>query len=154
MRGAVTPFGRIEVDVVPVRVAQFTGSEEMMDGRVKTLHSKLHAALLARRDHECDMAALQERGWETIDLVAVNLYPFEEKAIGESLDLDGATSFIDIGGPTMLRAAAKNQRGVVVVPDPAWYGTVLEALRGDDGVSVPLSLGRELAAWQICGANR
>ncbi len=127
-------------------VAQFTGSEEMMDGRVKTLHSKLHAALLARRDHEGDMEALQERGWETIDLVAVNLYPFEEKAIGESLDLDGATSFIDIGGPTMLRAAAKNQRGVVVVPDPAWYGTVLEALRGDDGVSVPLSLGRELAA--------
>jgi len=127
-------------------VAQFTGAEEMMDGRVKTLHPKLHAALLARRDHEGDMAALREREWETIDLVAVNLYPFEEKAIAEGLDLDGATSFIDIGGPTMLRAAAKNQRGVVVVPGPAWYDSVLEALRAGDGVSVPLSLRRELAA--------
>jgi len=127
-------------------VAHFTGSEELMEGRVKTLHPKLHAALLARRDNVDDMNALREREWESIDLVAVNLYPFEEQAIAEGLDLDGATSFIDIGGPTMLRAAAKNQRGVVVVPDPGWYGRVLEALQEGEEISVPLSLSRQLAA--------
>lgn len=127
-------------------VADYTGSGEMMDGRVKTLHPRLHAALLARRDNEGDMTELAEQGWDTVDLVAVNLYPFEEQAVGGSLDMDDAATFIDIGGPTMLRAAAKNHRGVVVVPDPCYYEKVLNALKEGDGASIPLSLSRELAA--------
>ena len=99
-----------------VDVASYTGSGEMMGGRVKTLHPKIHAGLLARRDEASDLKELEDLGWGTIDMVVVNLYPFEQKAVAEGLDADGASAFIDIGGPTMLRSAAKNPRGVVVVP--------------------------------------
>ncbi len=127
-------------------VADYTGSGEMMDGRVKTLHPKIHAGLLARRDSEGDRAELAELGWETIDMVVVNLYPFEGKAVTEGLDADAASSFIDIGGPTMLRSAAKNPRGVVVVPDPCFYEEVLDSLRGSGNASVDLSMSRRLSA--------
>jgi phosphoribosylaminoimidazolecarboxamide formyltransferase/IMP cyclohydrolase len=127
-------------------VAEYTGSGEMMDGRVKTLHPKIHAGLLARRDSEGDQEELAKLGWETIDMVVVNLYPFEEKAVAEGLDADAASSFIDIGGPTMLRSAAKNPRGVVVVPDPCFYEEVLDSLRDSDEVSVDLSTSRRLSA--------
>ena len=133
-----------EAGLTVIDVSDYTGSGEMMDGRVKTLHPQLHAGLLARRDSRDDMAELEGKGWGTIDLVAVNLYPFEEKAVEGGLDIDEATAFIDIGGPTMLRAAAKNHRGVVVVPDPSYYGEVLEALN-EGAASVPLELSRRLA---------
>jgi phosphoribosylaminoimidazolecarboxamide formyltransferase/IMP cyclohydrolase len=129
-----------------VDVAEYTGSGEMMSGRVKTLHPKIHAGLLARREEADDMAELEERGWGTIDMVVVNLYPFEEKAVGGGLDADEASSFIDIGGPTMLRSAAKNPRGVVVVPDTSFYPEVAAALQAGAGNEVPLQLSRRLAA--------
>ena len=88
-----------------IEVSDFTGFEEMMDGRVKTLHPKIHAGILARRDK--DLEVLQERGYETIDLVIVNLYPFKE-TIAEGCSFDEAIEKIDIGGPTMVRSAAKN----------------------------------------------
>ncbi len=88
---------------------------------------------------------MNERGWGTIDLVAVNLYPFEQQAVAKGLAWDEASAFIDIGGPTMLRSAAKNPRGVVVVPDPSFYEEVLAALEAGEG-SVPLALSRRLSA--------
>jgi phosphoribosylaminoimidazolecarboxamide formyltransferase/IMP cyclohydrolase len=87
-----------------IEVSDFTGFEEMMDGRVKTLHPKIHAGILARRDQ--DMEVLLERGYETIDLVVVNLYPFKE-TIASGCSFDEAIEKIDIGGPTMIRSAAK-----------------------------------------------
>jgi phosphoribosylaminoimidazolecarboxamide formyltransferase/IMP cyclohydrolase len=135
-----------EAGLEVIDVAEYTGSDEMMDGRVKTLHPKIHAGLLARREHAGDLKEMAEHGWETIDMVVVNLYPFEEKAVGEGLDADAAASFIDIGGPTMLRSAAKNPRGVVVVSDPAFYEEVLEALGTSGGQGVDLELSRKLSA--------
>ncbi len=135
-----------EAGLMVIDVSDYTGSGEMMDGRIKTLHPKLHAGLLARRDNESDMAELEEKGWGTIDLVAVNLYPFEKKAVAGGLDIDEASTFIDIGGPTMLRSAAKNHRGVVVVTDPSFYSEVLQALRAGGEPSVSLDLSRRLAA--------
>ncbi|MEX2447559.1 MAG: bifunctional phosphoribosylaminoimidazolecarboxamide formyltransferase/IMP cyclohydrolase, partial [Solirubrobacterales bacterium] len=87
-------------------VSEFTGQEEILDGRVKTLHPRLHAALLARRDDAEHMAVLEREGIEPIDLVCVNLYPFEETVAGLDVDAGVAVENIDIGGPTMIRAAA------------------------------------------------
>ena len=101
-----------------IEVSDFTGFEEMMDGRVKTLHPKIHAGILARRDQ--DMEVLSERGYETIDLVVVNLYPFKE-TIASGCSFDEAIEKIDIGGPTMIRSAAKNFKDVAVVSDPSDY---------------------------------
>ena len=101
-----------------IEVSDFTGFEEMMDGRVKTLHPKIHAGILARRDK--DLEVLQERGYETIDLVIVNLYPFKE-TIAEGCSFDEAIEKIDIGGPTMIRSAAKNFKDVAVVSNPNDY---------------------------------
>ena len=110
-------------------VAELTGHPEMMDGRVKTLHPAVHAGILARRDRPEDAAALAAQGYAPIDLVAVNLYRFRE-AVAAGAAMPKAMEKVDIGGPTMLRAAAKNHRGVVVVVDPADYERVLAALRG------------------------
>jgi phosphoribosylaminoimidazolecarboxamide formyltransferase/IMP cyclohydrolase len=112
---------------VPVtRVEDWTGFPEMLGGRVKTLHPHVHAPILARRSEPGDLAALAERGVEPIDLVAVSLYPFEERAPG--LDEAGAVEEIDIGGVALLRAAAKNFADVIVVHDPRQYEEVLRAL--------------------------
>ncbi|HEU5210195.1 MAG TPA: bifunctional phosphoribosylaminoimidazolecarboxamide formyltransferase/IMP cyclohydrolase [Longimicrobiales bacterium] len=128
---------------LPVRdVSDITQHPEMMDGRVKTLHPAVHAGLLARRDRSDDMAALGEHGYEPIDLVAVNLYPFHE-AVASGAPIPQAMEKVDIGGPTMLRAAAKNHAGVLVVVDPADYERVLQALRDD---SADDTLRRSLAA--------
>jgi phosphoribosylaminoimidazolecarboxamide formyltransferase / IMP cyclohydrolase len=110
-------------------VSQVTGHAEMMDGRVKTLHPAVHAGLLARRGSSADMDALAEHGYGAIDMVVVNLYPFHEAVAAGAL-LEKAMDKVDIGGPTMLRAAAKNHPFVLVVVDPADYETVLSALRG------------------------
>ena len=109
-------------------VSDVTGHPEMMEGRVKTLHPAIHAGLLARRARADDMAALEKHGYFPIDLVAVNLYPFRETIAEHGVTVDEAMEQVDIGGPTMLRAAAKSHRDVYVVVDPADYDAVLAAL--------------------------
>ena len=114
-------------------VAEFTGSPEILDGRVKTLHPRLHAALLARRDDTEHMATLEAEEIEPIDLVCVNLYPFERTIETPGVTEREAVENIDIGGPTMIRAAAKNHSGVAVVVKPEAYDAVLEELRESGG---------------------
>ena len=113
-------------------VAQVTGSPEMLDGRVKTLHPRIHGGLLARRDRPEHMAALAEHGIDTIDLLVVNLYPFAQATARADCTLEDAIENIDIGGPAMLRAAAKNWADVAVVIDPADYARVLAELRAGE----------------------
>jgi phosphoribosylaminoimidazolecarboxamide formyltransferase / IMP cyclohydrolase len=110
-------------------VADYTGFPEMLDGRVKTLHPKVHGGILARRDLPEHMAALEKHDIPTIDLLVVNLYPFVETVSKEECSLEDAIENIDIGGPTMLRSAAKNHRDVTVIIDPADYATVLDEMR-------------------------
>ena len=120
---------------IPVRdVSDITQFPEMLDGRVKTLHPAVHGALLARRDLPAHMAAIAEHGIEPIDLVAVNLYPFQQTAARAGVSPDDVIEQIDIGGPSMLRSAAKNFASVTTVVDPADYGHVLAMLTtaGDD----------------------
>ncbi|GMV06714.1 MAG: bifunctional purine biosynthesis protein PurH [Gemmatimonadota bacterium] len=124
-------------------VAEITGHPEMMDGRVKTLHPAVHAGILYRRDREDDLAAMAAQGYGPIDLVAVNLYPFRETIARGGVGVKEAMGKVDIGGPTMIRAAAKNHRGVWVVVDPADYATVLSALDGEGEEGL---LRRQLAA--------
>lgn len=109
-------------------VAEVTGHPEMMDGRVKTLHPAVHGPLLARYDRPDDVAALASQGYEAIQLVAVNLYPFRETVAVGGVAVGDAMAKVDIGGPTMIRAAAKNHRHLWVVVDPSDYPTVLAAL--------------------------
>jgi phosphoribosylaminoimidazolecarboxamide formyltransferase/IMP cyclohydrolase len=119
-----------------VDVAEVTGFPEMLDGRVKTLHPAVHGGILARRDLPEHAAALERHGIRPIDLVAVTLYPFEKTAATPGVTLDEAIENIDIGGPSMIRGAAKNHAHVAVVTDPGQYGPVLDELRtSDDGLS-------------------
>ena len=121
---------------VPVTdVSEVTGFPEIMDGRVKTLHPKIHGGLLAVRSNEAHMQALKDNSIETIDLVVVNLYPFVE-VIKKDITLEDAIENIDIGGPSMLRAAAKNYRDVAVVTDPEDYSTVIEQLKATGEVDI------------------
>jgi len=133
-----------EAGVAVRDVSEVTGHPEMMEGRVKTLHPAVHAGLLARRERPDDMAALEARGYAPIDLVAVNLYPFQ-KTVAAGAGLEEAIEQIDIGGPTMLRSAAKNHASVYVVVDPGDYGRVLDVLRaGGDGAALRLELARKV----------
>jgi len=116
-------------------VSAYTGFPEMLDGRVKTLHPRIHGGLLARRDVAAHMAAIGQAGIEPIDLVVVNLYPFQATVADPDCSLEDAIENIDIGGPTLLRAAAKNYGGVTVVVDPQDYARVLDEIRGAGGVS-------------------
>ena len=110
-------------------VSAHTGFAEMLDGRVKTLHPKIHGGLLARRDDPAHMAAIKAAGIEAIDLLVVNLYPFQATVADPDCRLEDAIENIDIGGPAMLRAAAKNYTGVAVVVDPADYPKVLAEMK-------------------------
>jgi phosphoribosylaminoimidazolecarboxamide formyltransferase / IMP cyclohydrolase len=132
-----------EAGLPVTEVSEVTGHPEMMEGRVKTLHPAVHAGLLGRRAHADDVAQMRAQGYEPIDLVAVNLYPFRETVARPGVTLEDAIENIDIGGPSMLRSAAKNHESVWVVADPADYERVLAALEGseDDG----RALRRELA---------
>ncbi|REE92126.1 bifunctional phosphoribosylaminoimidazolecarboxamide formyltransferase/IMP cyclohydrolase [Cupriavidus plantarum] len=112
-------------------VADYTGFPEMLDGRVKTLHPKVHGGILARRDLPEHMAALAKHDIPTIDLLVVNLYPFQQTVAKDDCTLPDAIENIDIGGPTMLRSAAKNHRDVTVIVDPADYAPVLEEMRAN-----------------------
>src|SRR5712671_5285197 len=109
-------------------VSDLTGFPEMMDGRLKTLHPKIHGGLLARRDHPADLAAAAAHGIALIDLVVVNLYPFAETARTPGVTFEQLVEQIDIGGPTMVRAAAKNFRDVLIVVNPIDYPRLLEAI--------------------------
>lgn len=114
-------------------VADVTGFPEIMDGRVKTLHPKIHGGLLGVRDNAGHMATLAEHGIAPFELVCVNLYPFEAAIAKPGCSLAEAVENIDIGGPTMLRSSAKNHRSIYVVSSPAQYPETIERLRADGG---------------------
>lgn len=114
-------------------VSDYTGFPEMMDGRLKTLHPKIHGGLLALRDNEGHMEALRQHGIKLIDMVVINLYRFEDTIAKEGCTLGQAIENIDIGGPTMLRAASKNWRFVSVVTDPQDYPKILEEMKATGG---------------------
>jgi phosphoribosylaminoimidazolecarboxamide formyltransferase/IMP cyclohydrolase len=114
-------------------VGDYTGSPEMLDGRVKTLHPKVHGGILARRDLPEHMSTIAEHGIETIDLVCVNLYPFSETVAQPGVTLEDAIENIDIGGPAMVRSSAKNYAGVAIVTDPADYAALIEEMQANGG---------------------
>jgi phosphoribosylaminoimidazolecarboxamide formyltransferase / IMP cyclohydrolase len=122
-----------EAGIEVTDVSEFTGQEEILGGRVKTLHPRLHAALLARRGDAEHMATLEREGIGPIDLVCVNLYPFEEAIAGHEVDHEHAIENIDIGGPTMIRAAAKNHDSVAVIVKPESYDAVCAELEESGG---------------------
>jgi len=130
--GTARALGDAGIAVTPVE--QVTGFPEMMDGRVKTLHPKIHGGLLALRDNPTHLAAMQEHGITGIDLLVVNLYPFEATTARPGCAFEEAIENIDIGGPAMLRSAAKNHRDVAVVVDPADYPVVLDELTREGDV--------------------
>ena len=119
--------------IAVTKVSDYTGSPEIMDGRVKTLHPKVHGGILANRDIPEHMAQMEEHGMRPIDLVAVNLYPFQQTVAKPGVRLEEAIENIDIGGPTMIRSAAKNHAHVAVVVDPEDYVGVIEELKENDG---------------------
>ena len=114
-------------------IGDYTGFPEMLDGRVKTLHPKVHGGILARRDLPEHLATIEQHGIPTIDLVCVNLYPFRETVAKPNVTLDEAIENIDIGGPAMVRSSAKNYAGVAVVTDPEDYPALLTEMQGNDG---------------------
>ena len=116
-----------------VDVSEYTGFPEMLDGRVKTLHPKIHGGLLGIRDNPDHVKKMQEFNIKPIDLVVVNLYPFEATIAKKDCPLEEAIENIDIGGPTMLRSAAKNYRFVTVIVDPADYAAVLKEMKERNG---------------------
>ena len=118
-----------DAGIAVIDVGSYTGFPEMLDGRVKTLHPKVHGGILARRDIESHRAALAQHAIPPIDLVVVNLYPFRETVAKPGCTLEDAIENIDIGGPAMVRSAAKNWMHVGVVVDPADYPEVLAELR-------------------------
>ncbi len=122
-----------EAGVDVLDVSDVTGFPEMMDGRVKTLHPKIHGGLLGVRDNPDHQAALREHDIDPIDLVVINLYPFEETIAHEGVTLDQAIEQIDIGGPAMIRSAAKNFQDVAVVVTPAQYRKVVDELKSSQG---------------------
>ncbi|MFT4243305.1 MAG: bifunctional phosphoribosylaminoimidazolecarboxamide formyltransferase/IMP cyclohydrolase [Acidovorax sp.] len=128
-------------------VAEVTQFPEMLDGRVKTLHPKVHGGLLARRDVPAHMEALKEHGIATIDLLVVNLYPFEATVAKEGCTLADAIENIDIGGPAMVRSAAKNWKDVGVVTDASQYAAVLAELKGAGKLSDKLRFALSVAAF-------
>ena len=121
------------IDVIAVD--SITGFPECLDGRVKTLHPKIHAGILAMRSNPDHMKQIKELGVDTIDIVVINLYPFRETISKENVELEDAIENIDIGGPTMLRSAAKNYQDVAVVVDPADYGRIIDELKEHGEVS-------------------
>ena len=118
-----------EAGLKPVNISDVTGFPECLDGRVKTLHPAVHAGLLARRDIPEHMQTLDKLGISRIDVVAVNLYPFKATVEKPGVTLEEAVENIDIGGPTMIRSAAKNYPGVIVLVDPADYGDAIERIK-------------------------
>jgi len=121
-----------EAGVPVVEVAEYTGFPEMLDGRVKTLHPKIHAGILFRRDVSDHVSQMANSHLPPIDLVCVNLYAFESTVARSGVSLEEAIENIDIGGPTLLRAAAKNYGSVTVVVEPADYPKIIEEMKNND----------------------
>src|SRR6059036_2538897 len=137
--------GLLRKEKIPVReISSFTAFPEVLEGRVKTLHPRVHGGLLYKRGNPKHEAEARECGFEPIDLVAVNLYPFEATVARPDVTLAEAIENIDIGGPSMIRSAAKNYESVTVVVDPADYGAVLETMRKHEGETT-LKLRERLA---------
>ncbi len=139
----------LEAGVAVVPVEDFTGFPEMLDGRVKTLHPKIHAGILHRRNDSAHQQTMMAHGLKPIDLVVVNLYPFEQTVAKPDCTFADAVENIDIGGPALLRAAAKNHADVGVVVDPEDYPSVLEALRGNGALSAEQKFGLAKKAFQL-----
>src|SRR6476620_5394305 len=119
-------------------ISDVTGFPEMMDGRVKTLHPRVHGGLLALRDNPDHIAAMEQHGIEPIDMVVVNLYPFAETIVRDGVTREEAIEQIDIGGPAMIRSAAMNATNVAVVVDPSQYQALIQELQQHAGsISVP-----------------
>ena len=133
--------------VKTIGISEVTGFPEICDGRVKTLHPKVHGGILARRDVPEHMATLAENGIETIELVCVNLYPFRQTIAKEGVTLEDAIENIDIGGPSMVRSAAKNWRDVNIVCDPADYDNVLAEIRANGNTSLETRLKLSAKAY-------
>jgi phosphoribosylaminoimidazolecarboxamide formyltransferase/IMP cyclohydrolase len=130
-----------------IDVSEYTGFPEMLEGRVKTLHPKIHGGLLCRRDNLEDMEEIKKHGIDTIDMVVVNLYPFEETVSKLGVTLAEAIENIDIGGPTMLRSASKNFRDVAVIVDPSDYKKIIremKKLKGDLSYKTRLRLAKKV----------
>ena len=122
----------LQAEGIPVmRVSDYTGSPEILDGRVKTLHPKIHGGILAQRDNSSHDLDRKVNRIELIDIVAVNLYPFKETVSKPDVTLEDAIENIDIGGPSMVRSAAKNYKDVAVLTNPNQYGIYLDALNGN-----------------------
>jgi phosphoribosylaminoimidazolecarboxamide formyltransferase/IMP cyclohydrolase len=126
-----------EHGIAVMDVSDYTGFPEMMDGRVKTLHPKVHGGLLGRRDNPKDREEMAAHGISCIDMVVVNLYPFEATVAREGCSLQEAIENIDIGGPTMIRSGAKNCRHVSVIVDPADYDAIIAEMRENHGIVSP-----------------
>ena len=135
-----------------VGVSDVTGFPEMMDGRVKTLHPAVHGGILARRNRPDDLAALAAQGIQPVDIVVVNLYPFAQTAAASGTDFDTLIEQIDIGGPSMVRAAAKNFSDVLIVVDPNDYADVLEALDRPGGADQAFRFGLARKAFEHTAA--
>jgi phosphoribosylaminoimidazolecarboxamide formyltransferase/IMP cyclohydrolase len=137
-----------EAGLEVAEVSAYTGQPEILGGRVKTLHPKIHGGILARRDLPEDLAALGAQGFEPIDLVVVNLYPFEATAARASATFDEVIENIDIGGPSLIRGAAKNHAHVAVVTSPEQYPTLMEHLGAHGGTSLSFRQALALAAFE------
>lgn len=143
----------LEQEGAPVQsVDSYTGFPEIMDGRVKTLHPRVHGGILAVRDNEAHVRQMEQNGIEPIDLVAVNLYPFRETIARQGVTLEEAIENIDIGGPTMVRSAAKNHAYVTVVVDPADYDEVASAIEARQTTSHAMRQALACKAFQHTAA--
>ena len=134
-------------NVEVINISDVTGFPEICDGRVKTLHPKVHGGLLARRDDESHLQALKDNGIEFIDMVCVNLYPFRQTIAKPDVTMEDAIENIDIGGPSMLRSAAKNYKDVTVVCDPADYATIIEEIKEGGNTTVETRLQLSAKAY-------
>ena len=136
-----------EAGITVKDVSEYTGFPEMLDGRVKTLHPKIHGGLLSRRNNPKDMEEIKKHGINTIDMVVVNLYPFEETISKPGVTFEEAIENIDIGGPTMLRSASKNFQDVAVIVDPSNYDKIIDEmknLKGDLSFKTRLELATKV----------
>ncbi len=140
--GTLKELEKAGVKVTPV--SEVTGFPEILDGRVKTLHPKIHGGILANKENPGHMSTLEETGVAPFDLICVNLYDFN-RAVSENMDLKQAVEQIDIGGPTLLRAGAKNLNSVCVLPSPDFYPEFMQVLEKDGGIS--FELRRKTAAY-------
>ncbi len=144
--GTASAIERLKIPVTPI--SEYTGFPEIMDGRVKSLHPKIHGGILAKRDDKGHQAQMRENGIVPFDLVVINLYPFEQVIKKEKVSIDEAIENIDIGGPSMLRSSAKNYRYVCVVPDPEYYDMVLDEIEQTGFISLKLREKLAMAVFE------